>query len=675
MTYHNNSISATKAQLQSIDGTAIDEEFPIEFANEIAKIESYNKHLYRPNTYLHKWWARRCGSTFRLILKHLADDSDNRNYYAPGGLENKVILDPMMGGGTTLHESIRLGANVIGVDIDPIPILQARATMSQISVDALEEVFYKFYESLRTELENYYATSCPHCADVTEFMYILYGQKQGCGCGFSVVIDSKVLRYESDGSRVEICDTCGEIYIQPEQNSSFRHSCKSDPLPFAILEKGSKICPQCNEFLVELKGLPFYERYSPIAVVGQCIAHGLFFKKPKPKDLSLIKFSNSQRPSINFQPIDGFDVIPGPKSIDLVRHGIHSYLDLFSTRQLLYLESSVEFLNSLNDLTKLNLGLLVSTSTEFNSMLCGYKGGARGRPGAIRHVFSHHAYSFPYTALENNPLYPKKISGSLQSLFHSRIRRAKNWANQPKERSIHSGRVEDIIEIDGELDFGAEVSTSDQLTNGSRKFLLFQESSIKLNLDSNSVDHIVTDPPYFDNIQYSDLSAFFRVWLKRIFHDDARWDFNLDGSAAEPKNNGRGQFEKTLRRIFLECHRVLKKKKGRLVFTFHHWNPRGWSSLTIALKNSGFMLMNQYVIHAENPASVHISNLKSLEHDAILVLCSRQSTRSREWHLPSSIDKSNSRLFVSSCANLLGWMLDANISSHEIAEMWKKFLS
>ncbi len=33
----------------------IDKSFPEEAANELAAIESYNKHLYRPNTYLHKW--------------------------------------------------------------------------------------------------------------------------------------------------------------------------------------------------------------------------------------------------------------------------------------------------------------------------------------------------------------------------------------------------------------------------------------------------------------------------------------------------------------------------------------------------------------------------------------------------------------------------------------------
>ena len=116
----------------------IDDTFDTAFADELARLESYNKNLYRPNTYLHKWWARRCGTTFRAILKQLVVGDRGRDYYAPGGLEGTVILDPMMGGGTTLHEAIRLGANVIGADIDPIPILQARATLSDMPLAQLE---------------------------------------------------------------------------------------------------------------------------------------------------------------------------------------------------------------------------------------------------------------------------------------------------------------------------------------------------------------------------------------------------------------------------------------------------------------------------------------------------------------------------------------------------------
>src|SRR2546423_15045246 len=85
------------------DIVPIDESFPEAEANELAKLESYNKNLFRPNTYLHKWWARRSGVTFRYILKQLVSDAERRDYYAPGGLEGITILDPMMGGGTTLH--------------------------------------------------------------------------------------------------------------------------------------------------------------------------------------------------------------------------------------------------------------------------------------------------------------------------------------------------------------------------------------------------------------------------------------------------------------------------------------------------------------------------------------------------------------------------------------------
>jgi hypothetical protein len=78
--------------------------------------------------------------------------------------------------------------------------------------------------------------------------------------------------------------------------------------------------------------------------------------------------------------------------------------------------------------------MLVSTSLEFNSLLCGYKGGDKRRPGAIRHVFSHHAYSFPYTALENNPAFSGNTSGTIGLLFRDRIEVGAEWAEMPVER-------------------------------------------------------------------------------------------------------------------------------------------------------------------------------------------------------------------------------------------------
>src|SRR3989338_3437527 len=184
----------------------IDESFPEHDANELARLESFNKHLFRPNTYLHKWWARRSGTTFRFILKQLVQEAKLREYYAAGGLEGITILDPMMGGGTTLHEAIRLGANVIGYDLDPVPVLQVRASLSQIPVEEKEQVFRNFLKILEKKLRPYFQTRCLTCSEPAEVQFMLYGVQKSCKCGEAFVVDSFVLREEPDGRHKRLED-------------------------------------------------------------------------------------------------------------------------------------------------------------------------------------------------------------------------------------------------------------------------------------------------------------------------------------------------------------------------------------------------------------------------------------------------------------------------------------
>ena len=90
--------------------------------------------------------------------------------------------------------------------------------------------------------------------------------------------------------------------------------------------------------------------------------------------------------------------------------------------------------------------------------------------------------------------------------------------------------------------------------------------------------------------------------------------------AVDPHNNDEAsRYAELLGQIFQECRRVLREPQGRLVFTFHHWNPKAWAALTIALKQAGFYLLNQAVVLSENPISVHIAKMNALTHDAILV--------------------------------------------------------
>ena len=634
--------------------------FPEEFVNTLSRQEVFNKHLFRPNTYLHKWWARRCGSTFRAILKQFAS-AELRDYYAPGGLENKVVLDPMMGGGTTLHEAIRLGANVIGADIDPIPIAQARASLTQAPLSDLSNAFNSFFSTLHSSLASYFETECPVCQKTADIQYTLYGIGKTCACGSVVQVDGYELRHEAD-REIKICPENWKIGGNPAATPK-------------LVTKTEKKCLSCGQEYKELLDLPFYARYTPVAIFLFCDEHGYLFRPPGESDLALIAQADNHRSSLDFGPAADFKVKDGPKSGDLLRHNVHSYLDVFSSRQLMYLDLCIRQLPDLTGANKLNLGMLVSTSLEFNSMLCGYKGWYRRRPGAIRHTFALHAYSFQYTALENNPVNLRKSSGNLQQLFRDRIERGRKWAALPVERRISADGKTSQVKIPGESDSGVEVSSPAGIAHGKNRFWLIQGDSRNLPIEDGSVDLVVTDPPYYDNVQYSDLAAFFRVWLSRLLPGEAEWVYDEAASAVAIKGADYAEsFLTALTGVLSECARVLKPGAGRLAFTFHHWNPGAWADVTIALKCAGFRLMNAHVVYSEHPISVHIRGLKSIKHDSILVLAHNDGLETQRWAPVDAISVDDSETFCRQSAAAVGWLLESDFSADEIRAVWKNLI-
>jgi putative DNA methylase len=646
---------------------AIDHSFPEEFVDELSRREVFNKHLFRPNTYLHKWWARRCGSTFRAILKQFVPNGERRDYYTPGGLEGKTVLDPMMGGGTTLHEAIRLGAGVIGADIDPIPVVQARTTLTQVALADLRVAFNRFFSDLYNSLGHFFQTECPTCQKTVDTQYTLHGLRKSCACGEVVQIDQYDLRHEA-GRKIRIWPESWEV-------SDGRNDPKAPVRTTRLITKAEKKCPICGQEYEELLDIPYHARYVPIAIVATCPEHGLFFRSPGESDLARIDQAEEQRSRLAFGPLEDFRVKDGPKSGDLLRRHINSYLDVFSSRQLLYLHQAIQQLRDYGGAAKLNLGMLVSTSLEFNSMLCGYKGWYKRRPGAIRHVFALHAYSFPYTALENNPINPHKSSGNLQLLFRDRIERGRKWAALPIERRIGQDGDSELVRIPGEVDGGVEVFSQGGLATDRQTFWLIHGDSRDLPIDSHSVDLIVTDPPYYDSVQYSDLATFFRVWLARLLPEGVEWTYDEAHSAvATQADDGSSSFVTVLAGIFGECGRVLKRRTGRMVFTFHHWDPNAWAELTIALKSAGFRLVSAYVVFSEHPISVHIRNLNSIKHDSILVFALDGDGPPVSWSPLEAIDTDDSETFCRQCSATLGWLLEGEYSALEIRTVWKELV-
>ena len=638
----------------------IDADFDVEFVDALARQETFNKHHYRPNSYLHKWWARRCGTTFRAILKALVDEPELRGFYTAGGLSGKIILDPMMGGSTTLHEAIRLGANVIGADIDPLPVLQARATLSTVPLDELTTAFESLHDQLEDTLRDAFATTCPTCNEAGMQRFTLYGQRKQCRCGEVVTVDSLTLRRNPDGTRLHLHPISHHI-LHDEVVVSESTWCE-----LRVVEKSEKRCANCRETYREVLDEPFYQRFVPLAIFGRCSQHGHFFKAPSHSERQQIKSANSQREGLN--PAE-FPITYGPKARNLLRRRIDSYLDLFTGRQLQYTLAARSALQNFDPLIRLNLGLLVSTSLEFNSLLCGYKGASARRAGAIKHAFARHGYTIPNTALENNPIYGANRSGTLQKLFQSRIVHGRQWAVAPVERRLTADKIE-AVPIVGEVDQGIEVALSE--LHGERRFVLMQGSSAELDLPNNSVDYVITDPPYYDSVQYGDLSEFFHVWLRQFLPDAANWHYAQQHTAVNHHNTGT-QFETVLTRIFQECRRVLKPT-GRLIFTFHHWKPRAWAELTLALKQAGFVLINRYVVQSESTTSVHTVNQKALLHDVIFVMGSPDDSPTIGWEMPDHLNKADSRTFCKQCGALLGHLLNHRADDLTVDRTWQTML-
>ena len=98
--------------------SSIERHFPVNGLSALVRVE--RPDLARPALYLHKWWAGRFGSVFRsIILAASLPPGENAwdHHYQHTDFGGNIILDPFMGGGTTVFEALRLGCKVVGCDL------------------------------------------------------------------------------------------------------------------------------------------------------------------------------------------------------------------------------------------------------------------------------------------------------------------------------------------------------------------------------------------------------------------------------------------------------------------------------------------------------------------------------------------------------------------------------
>ena len=627
--------------------TSIERHFPVNELSALARVEL--NYYSRPPLYLHKWWARRFGSVFRsIILATFLPPEENAwdHHYQHANFGGKIILDPFMGGGTTVFEALRLGCQVVGCDVNPIAWWTVKAAIEQPeSTQALWNAFRQLDETVGRRIRRLYQTRCPICGRPVDVIHVRWVKVVPCkACGKQVRMHGNYVlgRRGKDKEYSVFCPACGKVFKTYKPNEP--HHCPSCGNHFVprdgVAHGGYFTCPtpNCGQRQSVLEAQPEGQppQYEMYAVVYECPVHGWDIKSVSDVDRATYRdaIQTFGRTKDNLPYPTQRIPLAGRADPRPANYGYIYWHQMFTPRQLLSLGWLVQAIWELPPEVQDTFITIFSNSLNYNTLFCTSH---PLRPASVGRIFTHHAFIPPTEAVENNPWNLGRSSGTFPALFKSAIK-AHEYRQQPFERRLtpQASSTTKAVSIPGERVDGRLAENFDTLVDTEKNALLLCQSSQDLPIPDRSVDAVITDPPYFDNVMYGELSDFFYVWLRQFLKD--RYPFfaaeHTPKLAEIVKNEKAGKdqdfFLSGLAQVFSEARRVLKDE-GLMVFTFHHREPEAWSSVMGAVLDAGFYVSAIYPVHAEQPTSIHIRNQEAIEYDSVVVCRKRTGDGHISW--------------------------------------------
>lgn len=663
----------------------IERGFPIERVNEIAEKEGRAKMYYRPIYTMHKWWARRLGCVFRAIsLYTLLDDPEKVQVFEPGHegdtlagygndadaesdldvasllervdmtdpeslwklyskdvrVEDKKILDPFMGGGTSLVEASRFGAEVVGNDLNPVAwfVTKKELEAGQTDVEELEEAFEQVKDDVADEIVQYYKTPCPNGDHEADVMYNFWVKELDCvSCGHTVSLfkDYRVAkgRYENDDKYNVLCPDCGAVTLVDDwQSESMCDDCGHGFIPKeGNVSRGKYNCPDCGQKYAITDAIQEQDGYD-LRLYGveyyceQCHQSGekkSSYKGYKPagaEDVESFKRAKTEweedQELRKYVPNE--DIPPGHMTSErnpVFDHGFEKWTDMFNPRQLLSLSKILRSIDQVEDDNATEYLLLaLSGILRTNTTMVGYDYSRNG----IVNIFKSNSFDPPQTPCEGNVWGGKFGRGTFESIWDMVIRGVE-YANHPTERHVdNSGEMVESPQFEKSI---------------SESFEVIQGDMRELNAISE-YDAVITDPPYYDNIMYSEVADYFYVWQKILLEGkysgfDQEKTPRTESIVTNPYLGKTAEdFETELEQSFSIIKRALKDD-GSLTFTYHHSDSESWGELLESLCEVGFEVTATYPISAD--INKFITG-EAVSFDIVVVARPLDETEAASWN-------------------------------------------
>ena len=624
-------IKSTRFSLSALE----QDDFPFESISEIAGRESWRKEINRPVYHIHKWWAHRLGTVFRAIVIGAlsppeADVVDA--FYQPIRLTGKTVFDPFMGSGTTVGESAKLGARAIGRDINPVAHFLVQNALSSHDRLKINAEFKSIETDVAQTIRSFYKARLSD-GQIGETLYYFWVKTISCpNCGHHVdLCSSRIFARHVYPKRYPkaqaTCPDCGGINTINVNDSETKCTfCRSKFNPHVGTARGQKaICPKCKcDFQIaktirETNKPPSHRMYAKLV---QLPDGSKAYTQITDEDRELYSFA-LQELNKRENPYPVVKIESGQNTDQILGYNYRFWHELFNDRQLLCLSILADRIRSIQDLALRDLfTCLFSGTLEFNNMFASYKGEGTG---AVRHMFAHHILKPERVPLEANLWGTAKSSGSFMTMFEGRIRRALDYSENPFELAIEkrNGKkcTQKVFGLSEKLGFDL-ASNYEEFLSGKHVYLSCGDSS-STDLADQSVDAVITDPPFFDNVHYSQLADFFYVWQLHILGNSSASLNHTTRSSSEVQNKDASQFTCRLGAVWSEANRVLKKE-GVLVFTYHHSRTDGWHSMLEALMKSGFGITAVHPIKAEMSVAMPKHQAKEPIDIDIIVACRKR---------------------------------------------------
>jgi putative DNA methylase len=569
----------------------------------------------------HKWFARRYGSAFRALLVASATPAGSdfwSAFYQGVDLSQVRLLDPFLGGGTSLVETIKMGGEITGVDVDPVACAISRFEASAAGLPDLAPSLKSLHADVGERLLHHYRTE----VGGVEKTVLHYFWVQTVRCGGCAAVSDAHPNHRlalTDTEQWVFCPRCDGVARIPVAETEYHCGLCGHGFLVGVgpAKHGKMTCGTCGhqERLIDIArrdGRPQWRLFALEVLDDE-------ERRPVPMaKRSFLPATEADRGryqraqaalQIRLTTAPGW-VPKGPIHRDdridnrLTAYGYEAYPDLFNSRQLLHLSMLAEGIAGLADEVRPAMALAFSDHLTTNCMMTSYAQGWR----RLVPLFAVRAFRHVSRPVELNPW----LHGTGRGTFPNAVRQV--------ERAAQDLRTPRELETAGGFRPTSYRNGSAHVVNADSRDLSF--------VKTESVSLVLTDPPYYDNIAYSELAAFYLPWLKLVDKTVGASGERAPLRAADRGRTAATTFSLELGTAFQEIERTLTAD-GRAVFTYKHSTAAGWWALGKALLSTRLRVLQAFPILGDGSVTLHMRD-NTITWDAVLVLAKGRRERPGE---------------------------------------------